>query len=281
MRPRRSRRRVIRRQLDHDDLGAKIRQEGGGRRTGEPLRQIKDAQTVERPVHEGSPASRGPSRRGCVVIVSRLARTALCARQASGHPAAGVPACAKISAQALGRETSCPVCDCSVRKAWRACTCSSAMISSTERIAVPATPTAKKRASTSARSCGAIQALTTSSIACAMLRARGHGGETRVVRRLGRLNRLAEPNKRLVASAGQGDPSAVSGRVNVGRDDSPDSACQTARRPCRSDRTGRPHLPAYAGRSGRAPGRRPARSRSGARGRSPSAGRSRRGRRSS
>src|SRR5262249_4471976 len=49
-----------------------------------------------------------------------------------------------------------------------------------------------------------------------MLQARSHGGKTWVVRRLGSLNRLAEPYKWLVASPGKGDPFAVSGGVNVG-----------------------------------------------------------------
>ena len=49
-----------------------------------------------------------------------------------------------------------------------------------------------------------------------MLQARSHGGKTWVVRRLGSLNRLAEPYKWLVASPGKGDPFAVPGGINVG-----------------------------------------------------------------
>ena len=62
-----------------------------------------------------------------------------------------------------GAMKSAPVSDESDRRSPRARTCSSAMISSTERIAVPATPQAKKRASTSARSCRAIQEATSAS----------------------------------------------------------------------------------------------------------------------
>jgi len=47
--------------------------------------------------------------------------------------------------------------------ASRACTCASAMMSSAERTAVPATPAAAKRASTAAWSCRAIQEPTSSS----------------------------------------------------------------------------------------------------------------------
>ena len=53
----------------------------------------------------------------------------------------------------------------------------------------------------------------------AILQPRRGGGEPRILRRVGRLDRLAEADERLVPGAGDGDPSAVACSVDVGRHD--------------------------------------------------------------
>ena len=92
-----------------------------------------------------------------------------------------------------------------------------AMISSTERTAVPATPAAAKRDSMSARSCRATQAPTSWSAAAPVLQAARHSWRTAdpSAWRVGSLDRLAETRERRIAGARRArsnPPSCASGR---------------------------------------------------------------------
>ena len=159
------------------------------------------------------------STRGRAAMAPSPARTASVCSPSRGA-ASGFRAGVRDSfGTGAGAMNSMPVSDESDRRSPRARTCSSAMISSTERIAVPVTPQAKKRASTSARSCRAIQVATSALDVGAVLEPRGGRGEPRILGRIGRLDRLAESHERLVAGAGYRDPSAVAGRVDIGGHD--------------------------------------------------------------
>ena len=211
------------RQLHHDDVGAELGEDGRGHRPREPLGEIEDADAGERarPLVAAPRRAAPRSPRRAAAPRWRPARRAphRCARRGAA-PRSGFRAGVRDSfGTARGRDEL----PARLRRqgkqiAPRACTCSSAMMSSTERIAVPATPHAVKRASTSARSCRAIHAPTSASDA-ARCSSRAAGVAKRgSLRRVRRLDGLAEAHERLIAGARHRDPSPVAGRVHVGGD---------------------------------------------------------------
>ena len=209
-------------QLHHDDVGAELRQDGRGHRAREPLREVEDADSGER---ARMPTARRRRRRDRASTRGRAAMAAErrraprpCARRAGAPPPGSGPAVRDSFGTGAGAMKSRPDSDESDSRSPRARTCSSATMSSTERIAVPVTPHGEEARLDLGEIVPGDPGGHERVGVGAVLEPRGGRGEARILRRIGRLDGLAQAHERLVAGAGHRDPSAVAGRIDIGGD---------------------------------------------------------------